>query len=322
MSTTLEDLPTELFYSIFDYFWAHELFHSFAHLNRRIDEILFHSQLHISSENEDIIYSPIQVLSLTLTSSPISLDEFVNLRSLTLIGCNLGDLHEFPPYLSRLSIKNAKLSEYHIKQIFHNSHLINVQLNLQHKLSIPSSILHSSFSNIEYLTINYVSLNDIIRLLEHTSKLKYLYVSLFGIDREQIENYRCVPSLTRLTCLSMGIAFDILCSQFLSIYFPNLVNLSIFTAYVERNLFINSLEYLLMHHLCATKKLNVSAQFIINRTLTNENIESISRRFRTAFWIKRNTRVTFKYCQDDVHAIRLYLQTTSRRKQRTRPSRF
>lgn len=324
MSTILEDLPTELFCSIFDYFWAHELFYSFANLNQRIDKILSHTQLHISSQNHEIVYSPAHVLSLTLTSSPSSLDEFVNLRSLTLIHCNLGDLIQFPPYLCHLSIKNAKLSEYHIKQIFLNSHLTNVQLNLHHKLSIPSSIFAStqSFSSIEYLTINYISLNDIIRLLEYTRQLKYLYVSLFGIDREQIENYNPLPTLTRLTCLCMGIAFDILCSQFISIYFPNLINISIFTSYVEQHLFINSLEYLLMHHLCATKKFNVSAQFIINRTHNNDNLESITRRFRTAFWIKRNARITFKYCHDDSHAIRIYIQITSHRKQRIRPSRF
>ena len=317
MSTKFEDLPTELFYSIFDYFWAHELFHLFANLNERIDEILCHSQLHISSENEDIIYSPSNVLSLTLNSSPVSLEEFVNLRSLTLIQCHLGELIQFPRSLTRLCIRNAQLSPTHIEQIFLNPHLLTVHLNLHHKLSIPSSIFSS---NLQYLTINYISLNDIIHLLAYTKQLKYLHVSLFGIDGESIGNLSPLSTLTRLTCLSMGIDFGILCSQFLSIYFPNLVNLSIFTSYVEQHFFINSLESLLMHHLPYTKKLNVSAQFIINRTITNENIESITQRFRTAFWLKRNARITFKFCQNDSHAIRLYLQTS--RKQRIRPSRF
>ncbi len=75
-----------------------------------------------------------------------------------------------------------------------------------------------------------------------------------------------------------------------------------------------------MNNLCFVKKLNVSAQFLINRTLTNNNIETIATRFRTAFWIKRNCRATFKYCNDDPHTIRLYLQTN--KKLRTRPSRF
>jgi hypothetical protein len=118
----------------------------------------------------------------------------------------------------------------------------------------------------------------------------------------------------------MGISFDILCSQFLSIYFPNIENLSIFTSFVEQNLFINSLEELLMNNLCFVKKFNISAQFIINRTSTNNNIKTITTRFRTAFWIKRNCRVTFKCSNDDPHNIRLYLQTN--KKTRTRPSRF
>src|SRR5579871_3139263 len=46
MATRLEDLPTELFFSIFDYLWAHELFYSFGNLTKRIDEILVNTQLH------------------------------------------------------------------------------------------------------------------------------------------------------------------------------------------------------------------------------------------------------------------------------------
>jgi len=318
MATCIEDLPAELFFSIFDYFWAHELYYSFSNLNKRIDEILFNTQLHVSSENQNIIYSPDHVLSLILTSPPISLDEYTNLRSLTLIQCNLDNLLQFPPYLSRLCIKNTNLSDQNLKLIFQTPSLINIQLNLHHKLTIFPSILN--FSNIEYLTINYISLNDIIQLLEYTKKLKYLHISLFGINRQKITNFSPIPSVTRIICLSMGISFDILCSQFLSIYFPNIENLSIFTSFVEQNIFINSLEEILMNDLCFVKKLNVSAQFIINRTSTNNNIKTIATRFRTAFWIKRNCRVTFKCSNDDPHNIRLYLQTN--KKTRTRPSRF
>ncbi|CAF2458370.1 unnamed protein product [Rotaria sp. Silwood2] len=324
MATRLEDFPTELFFSIFDYFWAHELFYSFSNLNERIDELILHTQLHISSENQNITYSPHYVLSLTLTSSPICLEEFTNLRSLTLIKCNFDNLIQFPPHISRLCIQNIDLPNSNIKLIFENPTLINVQLNLHHKLSFFPSILNidKNFSNIEYLTINYISLNDIIELLQYTSKLKYLHISLFGINKQNITNFSSIPTVTRVICLSMGISFDILCTQFLAIYFPNIQNLSIFTSYVDKNLFIHVLEQLLMDNLHFVKKLNVSAQFIINRTLTNnnDNIEAISIRFRTAFWIKRNCRATFKCCNDDPHIIRLYLQTT--KKTRARPSRF
>jgi hypothetical protein len=257
-----------------------------------------------------------------LTSSPISLEEFTNLRSLTLIRCNLNNLHQFPPYLTRLCVKNTNISDANLQLIFQSSTLVNVQLNLSHKLTFSSTIFNidQNFSNIEYLTINYISFNDIVQLLEYTKKLKYLHLSLFGINQKVITNYSPIPTVTRVICLSMGIAFDILCSQFLSIYFPNLTNLSVFTSFVEQDLFIYSLEQLLMNNLCLVRKLNVSAQFIINRTSTNDNIESIGTRFRTAFWIKRNCRVTFKYCNDNSHTIRLYLQMN--KKLRRRPSRF
>lgn len=324
MITHLEDLPAEIFYCIFDYFWAHELFYSFVNINQYIDEILLYTQLHISSENQNVIYSPNRVLSLQLTSSPICLDEFTNLRSLTLIKCSLDDLIQFPPNLSRLCIENVDLPLSNVKLIFETPTLINVKLKLHRKLTFFPSILtvDKNFSNIEYLTINYISLNDIIELLQYLPKLKYLHVSLFGINKQNITNFSSTPHVKRVVCLSMGIAFDILCSQFLSIYFPNIHSLCIFTSYVDPNLFINSLEQLLMNSLCSVKRMNISAQFILNRSIThnNDNIAAISTRFRTAFWIKRNCRATFKYCNDDPHIIRLYLQTN--KTTRARPSRF
>lgn len=319
-----EDLPTELLFSIFDYFWAHELFYSFSNLNTRIDEIISLSQLHILSDNQNITYVPARVLSLTLTSSPICLDEFINLRSLTLIRCNLDNILHLPPYLSRLCIKNVDLSTSNIKLIFENPTLINIQLNLYHKFTFSATTLDikQDFSNIEYLTINYISLNDIIELIQYVPKLKYLHVSLFGINKQNIRKFSAARMVTRVVCLSMGISFDILCSQFLATYFPNIHSLSIFTSYVDRNLFVNSIEQLLMNNLLFVQKLNISVQFIINPTLTNnnDNLEAISTRFRTAFWIKRHCRATFKCCNDDSHIVRLYLQTNKRT--RSRPSRF
>lgn len=327
MISQLEDFPIELLLSIFDYFWAHELYSSFANLNQRLDRILTYSFLHISSENQDnIIYSPERVLSLILTSSPICLDDFQNLRSLTLNKCNPTNLLKFPSTLSRLCIANTQLTDRDLKLILETSNLTNVQLKLHHKITFTSTLLNinQTFCNIEYLTINYISLNDLVQLINYTRKLKYLHVSLFSIDHPIIANVLPLPTVNRLICLSMGISFDILCSQFLSIYFPKLEHLSVFTSFVKTNSFVKSLETLLINDLCSIKKLNISAQFLINRSLTansnQENIETIAMHFRTAFWIKRNCRTTFRYCNNDPHTIRLYLQTN--KKPRTRPSRF
>ncbi|UJR23838.1 hypothetical protein I4U23_026813 [Adineta vaga] len=325
MTTQLEDFPSELFLSIFDYFWAHELFYSFSNINSRIDEIISNSQLHISSENEDVIYSPHRVLSLVLTISPICLNEYTNLRSLTLNRCFFNENFQFPSTLLRLCIKNTNLPGINLKFILENSTLINVQLDLHHKLTVRSSILNTiqSMSNIEYLTINYISLNDTIELLQYIPKLKSLHLSLFGTNRDKITNFLSVPSVIRLTCLSMGITFDQLCLQFLAVYFPNLQNLSIFTSYVDPIVYIDSLEQLLIQNLHSLKKLNASAQFLINHSSTNHNynIETIATRFRTAFWLKRNCRVTFKCCNNDSHTIRLYLKANQTLR-RIRPSRF
>ncbi|CAF1478695.1 unnamed protein product [Adineta ricciae] len=322
MVTQLEDFPTELFLSLFDYFWAHEIFYSFGNLNSRIDGIITQSQLHISSENQDIIDSPHRILSLSLTTPPICLNEFTNLRSLTLDRCCFDETFQFPPAILRLCIKNTSLLSENLKLILQNPTLINVQLDLHRKLTLFDD--SPSFSNIQYLTVNYISLNDMIELLRYTPKLKYLHLSLFGINREKITNFTPIPTITRLTCLSMGITFDQLCSQLLSVYFPNLQNLTIFTSYVDPNVCIASLEHLLTNHVRFVKKLNVSAQFVINPSAaaaSNYNIETIKTRFRSAFWLKRNCQVTFKCCNNDSHRIRLYLQA-NKALRRARPSRF
>lgn len=322
--TRLEDLPAELFFCIFDYFWAHELFFSFFNLNRRLNELILDSQLHISSEHQDVLYKPDHVRSLTLTTAPVSLDDYVNLRSLTLIKCNLQHFPLLPQSLLRLSLEHIDLPLEQIEFIFHHPTFIHLHLNLHHQFIFPSSILTriQPSSHLQYLTINYIILNDLIHLLAFVPCLKYLRVSLFGMNARRIPNISPLMSVKRIICLPLNVPFDVLASQFLSIYFPNVENLSIFTSYVDHNVLINSLEEMLIHHLHRVKKLNVSAQFLLHRSHDDNapNLEMIARRFRTAFWLKRNSRTLFKCCQNDTHDIRLYLQTNS--KTRPRPSRF
>ena len=315
----LEDCPAELLHSIFDYFWADELYLSFSGLNTRFDVLLHHHSMHLSSERENFVYVPSRVLSLVLTSSPVCLDEFTNVRSLTLIRGDLSQLVRLPARLSRLCVKHSHLPLSNIELIWESQTLINVQLNLQRRLTVDLSLDSTS---IQYLTINYLSISDLIRLLEHTPRLKYLHVSLFGQNEAaSTRKIFSLVSVRRLVCLSLNVPFDAICDELISIYLPSLVNLSLFTSYIDPRLFISSLERLLTDHLPLVKKLNVSVQFLFNRMNNDETIESIATRFRTAFWLKRHCRVTFKCCNNDSHTVRLYLQTT----QKTgtpRPSRF
>jgi hypothetical protein len=98
-------------------------------------------------------------------TSPVSLDDFINLRSLTLIECHLNNLQSLPFHLSRLSIQNIDLPLSNMKLIFEHSSFINVQFNLQHPFPYSSSVLsqinHSN--SIQYLVINYISLNNLIQ---------------------------------------------------------------------------------------------------------------------------------------------------------------
>lgn len=326
MSTTvLEDLPGELFLCIFDHFWAHQLFFSFYGLNSRIDELLSRTQLHISADNQDVIYQEHQVVSLTLTESPISLDEFVNIRSLILVQSNLIHLDRLPDRLLRLSMRNISLSSHELNLILNHPNLFNVQLNLQKRLNFSWLIDEQTLvsNSIHYLAINYISLNDLISFLPYLPRLKSLYVSLFGLNEESLVSISPLKSVTRVTCLTLSVPFNVLCSQFLSVCFPNLIFLSIYTSYVDLDVFVRSLELLLSSNYPNLKKFNVSAQIHLRRASSNDlwNLETIIRRFRTAFWLKRNARATFKYCRNDAHSIRIYLQTNAA-SNRIRPSRF
>ena len=317
----LEDLPAELFFSIFDYFSARELFHSFDQLNSRLDQLLSNSHLHVDSTDHVRNYRADRVVSLVLTDSSICLDDLTNLRSLTLIRCNPPQL---PSRLTRLSIENVGLSSEEIGLIFSHSSLIHLELNLRHQVIYSSERFPRSPSDsIVTLTINYIVLNDLVQLLRHLPRLKDLHVSLFGLADDQLASFVSpVPSTLRVTCVSLEIPFDVLCSQFLSRCFPRLQHLSVYTSFVNQNLLIRSLEEMLSSALTRVKKLYVSAQFRLDRqsTGTASNLDAIATRFRTAFWLKRNCHATFKCCHNDTHIIRLYLQT--RAASRVRPSRF
>ena len=322
-ASRLEDFPAELLHSIFDYFWADELYRSFSGLNTRFDVLLLHQSMHLSSEREILIFIPFRVCSLVLnSSSPVSLDDFVNVRSLTLIRCDLSQLQCLPARLSRLCVKNTRLPPSNIQLIWESTTLINVELNLQHRLSVDLELcpMLKRSNSIQYLTINYLSIGDLIRLLDHTPRLTYLHVSLFGQSDASTRKIFSLTSVRRLVCLSLNVPFDVICDELIAIYFPCLVNLSIFTSYIDPRLFISSLERLLIDHVPFVKKLNVSVQLLFNRLNNDETIQSVATRFRTAFWLKRHCRVTFKCCNNDSHVIRLYLQTSH--KTRTRPSRF
>lgn len=319
MTSRFEDLPAELFLCIFDHFWAHELFFSFSHLNNRIEKLIVNCQLHINAEHQDISFAPKRVRSLTLNSSPICLDEYSNLRSLKLIRCHLNSLRILPETLLRLALENTDLPLNQIELIFQHRSLVNVHLNLHHQFVFPSSISQRipTSNRIRSLTMNFILLNDLIHLLRHLPSLCYLRVSLFGMNSRRIPHLSPLINVTRVICLPLNVPFDVLAFEFLSIYFPNVEFLSIFTSFVDHQLLIDSLENLFANFLHRLNKFSISAQIRLSSSI---NLETISTRFRTAFWLKRNVRVLFKFCQNDAHDIRLYLQTN--RTKRRRPSRF
>ncbi|CAF1509655.1 unnamed protein product [Adineta steineri] len=102
MFSFLNKLPCEIYHIIFDYFWAHEILHSFLNINDYIDSILFNYQNYkingqsIRKSHLDLIcqkIQPNQVTSLILSNdnhtpnqselfrSRVSIEQFTRLRA-------------------------------------------------------------------------------------------------------------------------------------------------------------------------------------------------------------------------------------------------
>jgi hypothetical protein len=84
----LEILPNEILIECFDYLSAIDIFRSFDQLNYRLNKLIRNIPLHLS--NNDI-------------HSFLSFDEFVHLRSLTLIGITYNNLSTLKAILSSIS---------------------------------------------------------------------------------------------------------------------------------------------------------------------------------------------------------------------------
>lgn len=131
--TLLDQFPTELFYLIFDYFWAHEIFFSFTCLNRRINSIIkSYSAYHVNFESirkcdfTQICQwiQPEQVISLVLSDkndtsgqsklflSYFQIKQFIHLRSISLIKVEYNSISKIVPNLSKLKQLEAVSLNY------------------------------------------------------------------------------------------------------------------------------------------------------------------------------------------------------------------
>ncbi|CAF1269393.1 unnamed protein product [Adineta ricciae] len=316
--TLLDQLPTELFYLLFDYFWAHEIFFSFTSLNRRINSIIksYHAY-HLNFESirkcdfTQICESvrPEQVISLilsdkndtpnqsTLFLSYFQIEQFTNLRSISLIKIEYKSLHRILLDLSELKQLEAVSFNYsgergmHIKLEDNIGELpvkiCSLSPNFYQEIfpqlksigTIYSEELTSiDLPNLLHLKLNSYSLtfdmNEIFKNAPQLQSVTFLFSHFDHFIATQSYN-----SIKQLNLTSAHISMPICrIEQFLQ-NFPNLMHFEIRDVNETTDMSIlNGYQWQIITQTFKT----FNFEFHVKNVLTESDLDS----FRTRFWIE------------------------------------
>ncbi|CAF1208316.1 unnamed protein product [Adineta ricciae] len=218
--TQLDRLPTELFYDVLKYFWAHEALHSFSNLNDRIDAILKSYptyRINCRSIRKSAFHhicewiSPEQVISLILSDendtpsqsklflSYFQIEQFINLRSISLIEINYGSLREILPSLSQLKqLQAVSLDDFGGKEIRIDSR-DNRRTPHMNICSSSHRFCAEIFLRLRYLCTNY---SEVLTVM-HFPNLLHLKLNSGTLMSNVNKIFQHAPQLQSLTlCLS------------------------------------------------------------------------------------------------------------------------
>jgi hypothetical protein len=159
----LEILPNEILIECFDYLSAIDIFRSFDQLNYRLNKLIRNIPLHLS--NNDI-------------HSFLSFDEFVHLRSLTLIGItynNLSKLKAILSSISQLSCFRLIDTTDGINEILSALSVFQLRILTVPEVPLNFNLMHE-FPLITNLTIFECNVNRLSQLFTNASNLKYLTI--------------------------------------------------------------------------------------------------------------------------------------------------
>ena len=195
-----ENLPNEILFDCFEYFHKLDLLYSFGRLNHRFDQLFQTLPWRLNFENikretydevcQDMLVNPDvqqRIFSLRLSNrdtpgiindffSKFSLDQFSQLRSLTLFDLqnnNIESLKQILPKLSQITTLQLFDAEIHVSKLQSSIPISNLRtLSLKSNLSFVQNPI-----SIKNLTLSNMSLNEICRLFVYTPLLQYLKVS-------------------------------------------------------------------------------------------------------------------------------------------------
>ena len=228
----LDQLPVELLHEIFNYFSASELFSTFFNVNDYVNAILrTYSEYHLDLKfiSKSVFHRicgqvpPERVISLTLSDgdetpsqseaffSCFQIEQFIRLRSLTLVEIEINSLDSILPNLHKLDqlrtlLFNDRSIRYQYRPLF---------------ASLPSYLARLNKSVLSQL--NRLHWNDAAVLIS-IPLLQLRYLKLETCSRDDLPMILCQASQLRSLCVCM----DLKKSHFKVILPPNqLIELSL-----------------------------------------------------------------------------------------------
>ncbi|CAF1366845.1 unnamed protein product, partial [Rotaria sordida] len=334
----LETLPAEVLHRIYDELDAETILFSIRCVSKRLYSITnnynryrldFH---YMSISNIRVmarIIDPKNVISLTLSDeeesygeislflSHFHLDQFIRLRSLTLINLRDRDADLFENYINKCCLTTVSISfDYpypkNIKQLLTSIVSLNGlrKLELACEDRILDDLQWPIQCRVENLTISgRCKWNIIYFILNHSPYLRTLVLKLFDIGEsdENIVTQSDVKQFNNLVSLSLYIRSRIKISDIYSIltFLPNLTHLRLSGWIAEDNL--SSCNGHQWANLIQTKlpllkqfEFHFSHQARANQDCTI--MESLIESFRTPFWLENNSWIV-KYdyeCDEDI----------------------
>ncbi|CAF1495779.1 unnamed protein product [Adineta steineri] len=240
MSSFLNKLPCEIYHIIFDYFWAHEILHSFLNINDYIDSILFNYQNYkingqsIRKSHFDLIcqkIQPNQVTSLILSNDNHTPNQSELFRSRF-------SIEQFTRLRAFKSIEIDDEGASYFVDLYKLKHLISLEIILRDKLPFikPSPSLqrliikeHSKsyfnynvdpiittihFEHIGHLTLSTCSCKKLQEIFRRAIHLISLNVTFTFADKKQmarlINFHQKQSKIIPLKYLSLTIGEDVI----------------------------------------------------------------------------------------------------------------
>jgi hypothetical protein len=310
-----ELLPNEIFNECFQYLNAFDIFYSFDRLNYRFYSVIRNSPLYLNFQPlkkfqfndfcQTILSNPEikqNIISLQLSNigtcgeiqlflSLFPLNEFINLRSLSLIDIendNIQQILPMLPFLSNLYQLSCSSTEYKsleimpalLKSKIRILKLPNVDMN---SLSIDETIPITS------LTISYCHLSDVCQLFQYTPMLKYLKIerlsdnSITGNELNLINT--SAVHLKQLIVDSSTVEF-----QVLELLLNRIPNLQIFSIFAKDNMEMfdaNRWQHLIESYLPHLHIFKFKFDYCSSRLSSDEKLIEF-RKFQTDFWHKQH----------------------------------